>query len=122
MAMAVVAMAVPMTAMMHHAMVAVVRPAVLVRRDDGGDGAEDADDGGRGRSVIVAMVVSAAGIGGQDRGSECNRGRSSNCDCAAGHNTHFDFLAHVVPSLGSNVDLIKIERRDSGGSNYVFAM
>jgi hypothetical protein len=113
--------AVPVAAVADHAMV-LMMAAVLARRDDGGHRAERRDHGRGSRRVIVAVIVSAAGAGRQGRGSQCNRGRSSNGDCAAGHNTHFGFLAHVVPSLGSNVDLIKIDRRDSGAANYVFAM
>jgi hypothetical protein len=96
-----VVMAIPMAAVMDHAVV-VVMPAVLARCDDRGHGAEHADDGGSRRCVIVAVVVSAGGAGGQRRSSQCNRGRSSNSDCAAGHNTHFDFSSLMLsPHWGS---------------------
>jgi hypothetical protein len=95
-----VAMAMPVAAVMHHAMV-VVMPAVLARRNDPGHGAEHADDGGSSRRVVVAVDVAAAGAGGQRSGSQCNRGRSSNSDCAAGHNTHFDFPLMLSPHWGS---------------------
>jgi len=103
--MAMVVMAVPMTvpmaAVMDHAVVVVI-PAVLARRDDRGHGAEHADDGGSRRCVVVAVVVSAAGAGRQRSSSQCNRGRSSNSDCAAGHNTHFDFSSLMLsPHWGS---------------------
>ena len=117
----VVVMALPVAAVMDHAMVVVI-PAVLARRDDRGHGAERADDGGSRRCIVVAVVVSAAGAGRQSGGSQCNRGRSSNGDCAAGHNTHFDLSSRVVPTLGINVDLIRMLRRMSGAPNYVFAM
>ena len=118
----VVVMAVPVATVMDHAVVVPVVPAVLARRDDRGHGAEHADGGGSGRCVVVAVIVAAAGTGGQRSSSQCNRGRSSNSDCAAGHNTHFDLSSHVVPSLGINIDLIKMLRRISGTANYVFAM
>lgn len=113
-----VSMMVTMVVTMVLAMVA----AVLVRRDDGGHRAEDADHGRGGSRVIVAVVVAAAGIGRQRHGSQCNRGRSSNGDCAAQHITHCGFLIHVVPVLGSNADVSKTLRRMSGAANYVFAM
>jgi hypothetical protein len=116
-----VSMTVPMAAVMDHAVVVVI-PAVLARRDDRSHGAEHADDGSSSRCIVVAMVVSAAGAGRQRGGSQCNRGRSSNSDCAAGHDTHFDLSSHVVPSLGVNVDPIKMLRRICGAPNYVFAM
>jgi hypothetical protein len=122
MAAIVVNTTVVMMAVIVVAMMVTVGAAVLVRRDDGGHRAEDADHGSGGRGVVVAVIVSAAGARRDGNGSQCNRGRSSNSDCAAGHNTHFGFLAHVVPSLGINVDLIKIDRRDNGAANYVFAM
>jgi hypothetical protein len=121
--MAMVVMAVPMAAVMDHAVVVVVIPAVLARRDDRGHGAEHADDGGSRRCVVVAVVVSAAGAGRQRSSSQCNRGRSSNGNCAAGHNTHFDFPSLMLsPSLEINIDLIEMLRRSCGTTNYVFAM
>ena len=98
------AMTVPMATVMDHAVVVVI-PAVLARRDDRGHGAEHANDGGSRRGVVVivvAVVVSAAGTRRQRSGSQCNRGRSSNSDCAAGHNTHFDFSSLMLsPHWGS---------------------
>ena len=118
-----VVVALPVTAVMDHAVVVVVMPAVLVRRDNRRHGAEHADDGGSRRSVVIAVVVSAAGTGRQRSDRECNRGRSSNSDCAAGHNTHFDFSSLMLsPSLGINVDPIRMLRRICGAPNYVFAM
>ena len=97
--------------------------AVLAGGDDGGYGAEGSDRGSRRRGIIVAMIrVPTAGIGRQSHGCQCNRGRGSNSNGAAGHNTHFGFLAHVVPSLGSNVDASKPLRHDHDTANYVFAM
>jgi hypothetical protein len=97
----VMAVPIPMATVMDHAVV-VVMPAVLARRDDRGHGAEHADHGSSRRCVVVAVVVSAAGAGRQRSSSQCNRGRSSNSDCAAGHNTHFDFSSLMLsPHWGS---------------------
>ena len=99
---AVVAVAVPVAAIDHARVIVLVRPAVLAGRNDGRHGAEDSDDGGGRRGVIVAVVIATAGAGRQGRGSQCNRGRSSNSDCAAGHNTHFDFSSLMLsPHWGS---------------------
>jgi hypothetical protein len=115
-----VMMAVPMAAVMNHA-VTVVMMAMSARRDDRGHRTERRDRSS-GRSSIIVAVIVAAGIGRQGRRSHCNRGRGSNSDCAARHDTHCGVLAHVVPSLETNIDLIKTDRRDRGAANYVFAM
>jgi hypothetical protein len=121
----VVMMAVPVAiVMVDHAMVMVVA-AVLARRDDRGHGAERRDEGSGGCGVVVVtVVVTATGARRHGHGSQCNRGRGSNCDRAAGQYTHFRFPRSCCPLThwGINVDLIKIDRRDNGEANYVFAM
>jgi hypothetical protein len=121
MVMVVMVMAVPVAAAMDRAMV-MMMAAVLARRDDRGHGAERRDRGCGRSGIVVAVVVTAASIGGQSRSSHSDRGRGSNSDCAACHDTHCGVLAHVVSSLETNIDLIKIDRRDSGAANYVFAI
>jgi hypothetical protein len=120
MVMVVMVMAVPVAAAMDRAMM--MMAAVLARRDDRGHGAERRDRGCGRSGIVVAVVVTAASIGGQSRSSHSDRGRGSNSDCAACHDTHCGVLAHVVSSLETNIDLIKTDRRDSGAANYVFAI
>jgi hypothetical protein len=99
MPMAAMVMMVPMVMLVT---VMAVSAALLARRDDGGHRAEHRDHGGGGSRVIVAVIVATAGAGRQGRSSQCNRGRSSNSDCAAGHNTHFDFSSLMLsPHWGS---------------------
>jgi hypothetical protein len=92
-------MAVPVAAVMDHAMV-MMMAAMLARRDDRGHGAERRDRGCGRSGIIVAVIVTAAGTGRQGRSSHSNRGRGSNSDCAAHHDTHCGVLADVVPHWG----------------------
>jgi hypothetical protein len=118
MAMAVVMVPVPMNQDRRVIMV----PSVLAGGDDCHHAAEGRDGGGCRSGIIVAVGVSTIGLGSKGGGGQCNRGRSSNSDCAAGHNTHVRSFLVVIPSLGSNADVSKQLRRNSDASNYVFAM